>query len=86
MRVNIPSPLRSYTNRAAIVEAEGRTIAELLDDLERRFRGIRFRMISEQDAIREHIRIFVNGELQERLDAPLRPEDEIHIICAISGG
>ena len=36
------------------------TLAELLADLDRRYPGIRFRMIDEQDAVRRHIKIFVN--------------------------
>ena len=60
MKVLIPTPLRSYTQEKE-VEAQGSTIAELLSDLERRYPGIRFRMIDEQDRMRPHIRFFVNG-------------------------
>lgn len=52
MRVYMPTPLRSYTGQQADVEAEGATVGELLADLDRRYPGIRFRMIDEQDAIR----------------------------------
>jgi molybdopterin converting factor small subunit len=86
MKVNIPSPLLSYTDQAKEVEAEGATVSELLEDLNRRFPGIRFRMIDEQDAIRPHMRIFVNGEQVWGLDSPLQPSDEIHILQALSGG
>ncbi len=85
MRVHIPTPLRSYTNASA-VEANGATLAEMFSDLERRYPGIRFRVINEQDEIREHIKVFVNQELVENLAAPLRPSDDVRIITAISGG
>lgn len=85
MRVIIPTQLRSYT-RVAEVQAQGGTLAELVRDLDRQFPGIRFRMINEQDAIREHIKIFVNRETAESLDFPLREEDEVRIIGALSGG
>jgi sulfur-carrier protein len=55
-------------------------------DLDRQFPGMRFRMIDEQDGIRRHIRIFVNGEPAASLAVALEPDDEIQIICAISGG
>jgi molybdopterin converting factor small subunit len=84
--VLIPSPLRSYTGNRSQVAAAGATIAELLDDLDRRYPGIRFRMIDEQDAIRRHIKIFVNRERVERIDAPVAASDEVIIITAISGG
>jgi molybdopterin converting factor small subunit len=68
------------------VEAEGATVAHLLADLNRRYPGIRFRMIDEQDAIRPHIRVFVNGEQAWDLDTELRPSDEVQILQALSGG
>ena len=85
MKVHIPTPLRSYTN-ASVVEATGATLAELFGDLERRYPGIRFRVINEQDEIREHIKVFVNQEIAENLAAPLQAGDDVHIIAAISGG
>jgi len=47
---------------------------------------MRFRMINEQDAVREHIRFFVNAEPVTALSAPVGRSDELQIICAISGG
>jgi len=86
VNVAVPSPLRSYTDGKAAVNASGTTVAELLADLDRRYPGIRFRMIDEQDAIRQHIRIFVNRERVHDLGARLAPSDEVIIITAISGG
>ncbi len=85
MRVLVPTPLRSYT-AASHVEAEGATVAELLADLDRRYPGIRFRMIDEQDRMRPHIRFFVNGEQVFDLARPLRPDDQVDIVQALSGG
>ena len=85
MRVLIPSPLRSYTGERE-VEATGATIAELLADLERRYPGLRFRMIDEQDRMRPHIRFFVDGEQVFDLARPLRPGESVQIVQALSGG
>lgn len=86
MKVVLPSPLAQYTAGRRDVEAEGATVAEVLGDLDRRFPGIRFRMIDEQDAIRAHIKIFVNREIERSLAARLAPGDEILIVAALSGG
>jgi molybdopterin converting factor small subunit len=86
MRVFVPTPLRSYTGRQACVEGDGATVGALLADLERRYPGMRFRMIDEQDGIRPHIRIFVNAEQIWDLGAPLGPADEVQILQALSGG
>ena len=85
MKVLIPSALRSYTERSE-TEASGATLAAVLADLERQYPGIRFRMIDEQDRIRRHIRIFVNGDQVRDLSQSLNPSDEVIIVQALSGG
>jgi len=85
MRVLIPSALRSYTERGE-AEADGANLAALLIDLERQYPGIRFRIVDEQDRIRRHIRIFVNGEQVRDLFQPLTATDEVIIVQALSGG
>ena len=85
MKVLIPSPLRPYTGESQ-VEAAGTTLAELLADLDRRYPGLRFRVIDEQDKMRAHMRFFVNGEQVFDLARPLRSSDEVQIVQALSGG
>ena len=85
MKVLIPSALRSYTERAE-AEASGETLAALLADLDRQYGGIRFRMVDEQERIRPHIRVFVNGIQARELGHRLDPRDEVVIVQALSGG
>lgn len=84
--VHIPSPLRSYTAGAGSVAADGATLGEVLESLEQRFGGIRFRMIDEQGRIRQHIRLYVNFEEAPTLAQRVRSGDTVHVICALSGG
>lgn len=86
MKVLIPSPLRSYTHGRHEVEAAGTSLVELLADLDRRYPGIRFRMIDEQDEVRRHMRIYVNREQVRILHTALRDADEVLIVQALSGG
>ena len=85
MKVLIPGALRSYTERGD-AEARGATLAAVLADLERQYSGIRFRIVDEQDRIRRHIRIFVNGDQVHDLAHPLDARDEVVIVQALSGG
>ena len=85
MKVVIPSALRSYTERGE-TEGSGTTLAALLADLDRQYPGIRFRMVDEQDRIRRHIRIFVNGRQAPDLAHALAATDEVIIVQALSGG
>lgn len=86
MRVRIPTPLRSYTGGEANVTAEGATIAEVLDDLDRQFPGLRFRVVDEQERLREHMAVWVDGERCRDLAAPLGNLDELVLMQALSGG
>jgi len=85
MRVLIPSPLRSYTG-AREVEASGATLAALVADLDRQYPGLRFRVVDEQDQVRQHLRFFVNGEQVWKLATRLQPGDEVQLVQALSGG
>ena len=86
MRVHVPTPLRSYTGKEAVIEATGSNLGELLTGIDRRYPGFRFRIIDEQNGIREHIKIFVNEDQIFDLRTPVDSNDVIHIICALSGG
>jgi molybdopterin converting factor small subunit len=86
IRVVIPSQLESYTDGVRALEAEGATVAQVLDDLDRRFPGIRFRVIDEQERIRKHMRIFTNGDMTTDIALPVARGDEVLIFGALSGG
>jgi sulfur-carrier protein len=85
MKVLIPSSLRSYTEKS-MAEARGATVGAVLSDLERQYPGIRFRVVDEQDRIRRHIRIFVDGVQVRDLAQPLDGAGEVIIVQALSGG
>ena len=85
MKVRIPTPLRSYTN-AAVVEAEGTTVDELLIDLDRQFPGIRFRVVDEQNRLRTHMKVFVDDEMTRDLSTSLATVGEVTLMQALSGG
>jgi len=85
MKVLIPSPLYSYTKERE-VDAAGATLAEVLADLDRRYPGLRFRVIDEQDRMRPHMRFFVNGEQEFDIHRALQSTDAIVIVQALSGG
>jgi molybdopterin converting factor small subunit len=82
----VPSQLHAYTGGVSRLEAAGATIDEVLGDLDRRFPGLRFRIIDEQDRIRPHIRLFVGKTAARDIAAPLHGGDELLIFGALSGG
>ena len=87
LTVRVPGLLRSYTAGAEMVPLPTHpTLDDALLDLDTRFPGMRFRLVDEQHAIRPHIKLFVDGELARRLDAPVAGASEIMIVGALSGG
>ena len=87
--VRIPTPLQRLTNGQAEVQCDGKTVTELLQDLERRYHGTKERSCHEQGKLRRFVNIFVNEEdirfLQGDQTA-VKSGDEVSIIPAIAGG
>jgi molybdopterin converting factor small subunit len=86
VEVRLAALLHSYTRGARTVRAQGDTLGEVLDDLERRYPGIRFRLVDEQDRLRRHVRVFVNGGDTRDIGQTLGDGDQLYIVGALSGG
>jgi len=85
MNVLVPGALRSYTG-AGEVQAEGATLDQLFTDLDRRYPGLRFRVVDEQGLLRANMRLFVNGLGVRDLQHALQPDDFVAVVLALSGG
>lgn len=86
MNVRIPTPLRSYTGNRKDVAADGATVAAVLEDLDRQFPGIAFRMVDERGELRQHMVVWIGRERCRDLSTPTDGLDEIVIMQALSGG
>jgi molybdopterin converting factor small subunit len=87
--VRIPTILRSYTDGASEVSADGGSLTEVLDSLEQSFPGIRSRILDEQGAIRRFVNVYVGNDDVRFLDAldTKTPEGaQISVIPAVAGG
>jgi molybdopterin synthase sulfur carrier subunit len=87
--VRIPTPLRRLTGGQGEVTAEGRTVQELLDALERQFPGVKERLYDESGQLRRFVNIYVNDEdirFAQGLETGLKKGDELSIVPAIAGG
>jgi sulfur-carrier protein len=87
--VRIPTPLRRHTGGVGEINAEGKDVGEVVDDLERQFPGLRDRLCDETGDFRKFINVYVNQEdvrfLQGR-ESVLKDGDEVSIVPAIAGG
>jgi len=87
--VRIPTPLRKLTQGSEEVSAAGKTVGELIGDLEKKYPGIKERICDESGAVRRFVNIFVKDEdirFLQNLDTPVKDSDEVSIVPAIAGG
>ena len=87
--IRIPTPLRRVTNGQEVVDVNGATVEEGLDDLEARFPGVKERIIDPSGELHRFVNIYVNGEDVRFLDGlatALSEGDEISIVPAVAGG
>ncbi|GAB3991624.1 MoaD/ThiS family protein [Nocardioides marmoraquaticus] len=87
--VRIPTILRSYTGGESEVGAEGATLAEVIDDLERHHAGIRARVLDDQGGLRRFVNVYVGNEDVRFLDGLASPTPDgaqVSIIPAVAGG
>jgi hypothetical protein len=83
--LRLPRLLSDAVNTASIHELSGRSVSEVFDDLFREELGLRNHILGEDGAIRPHVSVFVDGA-HANLDSPVRPDSEIRILHAVSGG
>ena len=86
MIVRVGSILLDYTGGRSEVEASGKTLGAVLDDLDRRHPGLKFRVVDEQGQIRPHIRMWINTSPATDLSTRVGANDEVHVLGALSGG
>src|SRR5438874_3055906 len=88
-RILIPTPLRPYTDKKDAVEAEGKTVGELLSDLTTRHAGLKPHLYNEQGRLRSFVNVYVNDEdirYLQKEQTPVAPGDTISIIPSVAGG
>ncbi len=87
--VRIPTILRTYTDGESEVAADGATPAEVLDDLDGSFSGIKGRIVDESGELRRFVNVYVGNDDVRFLDQLATPTPEgtqISVIPAVAGG
>lgn len=88
-KIRIPTPLRKLTGDQRTVSAEGGTLVELVEDLERRYPGIKARIVDGDGKVHSFVNIFVDDEdvrFLQGLQTPVTADAEVAIIPAMAGG
>lgn len=87
--VRIPTQLRTLAGGASEVSVEGRTVAEVLNALERAHPGFRGRLFDDEGQLRRFVNVFVADEdvrFMDGLDTEVPDGGTVSIIPAVAGG
>ena len=83
--VRLRSPLKDLAGGNRELRLPGDSVGEVLRALETEHPRTLGWVLDEQGRVRRHVNVFVNGE-STREDAPLAPDDLVHVLPAITGG
>lgn len=86
--VRIPTPLRTLTQGNDEVKAAGATVGDVIEDLEKKYPGVRDRLLDAK-GVRRFVNIYVGEEdirFLDGLKTQLKAGDQISIVPAIAGG
>lgn len=87
--VRIPTILRTYTEGESQVSADGATLAEVLDDLDANYAGIKGRILDDQGELRRFVNVYVGNDdvrFLDNLETPTPDGTQISVIPAVAGG
>lgn len=89
VKVLVPTTLQSFTNNQPTINIEGRSVAELLEQLDVSCPGIKARLCDESGQPRRFLNLYVNDEDIRFLDGTataLYDGDQVSIVPAVAGG
>lgn len=89
IKVRIPTPLRPLTKNQGEVEAIGTSIAEMIENLNSAYSGLKDRLCDDKGELRRFVNVYVNEEdirFLKGKDTVLKDGDEVSIVPAIAGG
>ena len=88
VEVRIPTILRTFTGGEKAVEGAGTTLAQVIDDVDTRYPGLKSRLV-ESANLRRFVNVYVNDEdvrFSGGLEAPTTDGDVVVVLPAVAGG
>ena len=87
--VLIPTPLRVYTKKQDVVQVEGKTVGELLQNLTNQYSELRNHLYNEDGRLRSFVNVYLNDDDIRYLDkeaTSLKDGDTVSIVPSVAGG
>ena len=88
IKINVRPGMQHLTSDQDVVEVNGSTVGECLNQLVQQFPAIENVLFDEDGKVLDYIDIYVNGKSSypEELAKPVKGGDELYILQAIGGG
>ena len=87
--VLIPTPLRVYADKQDVVQVEGNTVGELLEDLTVKYSDLKKHLYNDDGRLRSFVNIYLNDDDIRYLDKEatvVKDGDTISIVPSVAGG
>jgi molybdopterin synthase sulfur carrier subunit len=89
VEVRIPTVFRKFTQGDAVIELEPGTVADLIDQLENRYPGMKRQLLTDQGDLHRFVNIYVNDEdarYLEKLETKVAEGDKVALLPSVAGG
>jgi molybdopterin converting factor small subunit len=88
IKINIHKTHRQFTNGLDIVEVEGNSVGNCLDNLVRQFPGMKKALFDKKGKLLRVIEIYINSKsaYPNELVKQVKDGDNVHIILMLAGG
>lgn len=88
IKVHLYSSLRKYADNKELVEVDGNTVGECLEDLIRQFPSISPLLFDETGTPLGKVFVSINLEsaYREKMTTPVKEHDDVYLILIVAGG
>ena len=87
--VKIPTQLRTLTDGLDRVEADGRSLKQVLDALENAHPGLQKRVLDDAGQLRRFVNVYVDGEdvrFDQGVRTPVEDGAVVQVLPSVAGG
>jgi molybdopterin synthase sulfur carrier subunit len=86
--VKLPPYFQDIAQGQKVVEVNGSTVREMIDDLEKKYPGMKAHILDRKGRLQGYVEIFVNDDVvyPEGTSMPVHDGDEVEIAMIVSGG
>jgi adenylyltransferase/sulfurtransferase len=87
--IHIPTPLRPFTDKLDVVQADGATVGEVLANLTARYAGLKQHLYTADGKLRSFVNVYVGDDdirYLQKDQTPVKDGETVSIIPSVAGG